>query len=92
MHRIGNQRLASAEYAAQKLYDKKKNIAKQIQNTNMLSTPMTLFTCNRHRFKTSNIKYEKSKLRNPVPIVLLPNSQNNYFGTVPMIVAATGAG
>jgi len=68
MHCIGNQRLASAEYAAQKLYGKKKNIAKQIQSTNMLSTPMTLFTCNRQRLKTSNIKYEKLKLWNPVPI------------------------
>jgi hypothetical protein len=83
MHCIGNQRLASAEYAAQNLYGKKKSIAKQIQSTNMLSTPMTLFTCNRHRLKTSNIKYEKSKLRNPVPIVaelaeqLFRNSPND---------------
>jgi len=90
MHRIGNQCLASAEYTAQKLYDKKKNIAKQIQSANMLSTPMALFTCNCHRMKPqiSNMKNQNCR----IPYLLLPNWQNNYCGTIPMIVATTGAG
>jgi hypothetical protein len=68
MHGIGNQCLAAAEYAAEKLNEKKTEVAPEIYPADMSGTPVTFFTNNRHELKSqtiSKIKIQKLKLRNP---------------------------
>jgi hypothetical protein len=48
MHCIGNQCLTFAKNAAQKFYDKKNDVAKQIYAADISGTPVTFFAGNRH--------------------------------------------